>query len=199
MAKEEREVVTKKQRPSTFVGGLLNAVFAVFKFILWLLFMAVTKLGLWIPALYALFGLGLYLFADFNPMDVGSVEGIMFLVGFCASVLCALIIAVRNVIVKPMKGVVEGYKNPFWKKKPAEKPQEKEKKPEPYPVQQPQYGYPERYFEEPVRRQIERPKIYRSELEPDSIVHEYGDRFEVFVTLPDGREVLDKIEYKRDL
>lgn len=198
MAKEERQENTRKQRPSTFVGGLLNALFSVFKFILWLLFMMITRLGLWIPALYALFGLGLYLFADFNPLDIGSVESIMFAVGFGASILCALIIAVRNVIIKPMKGVVEGYKNPFWKKKSDKEAPEKQRQPEPVPVQEPQYGVPNRYVEVPVYR-TERPKVYRSELEPDSIIHEYGDRFEVFVTLPDGREILDKIEYKRDL
>ena len=197
MAKaEQQQVVTKKQRPSTFVGGLLNALVAVFKFILWLLFMLITKLGLWIPALYALFGVGLYLFADFNPFDLGG-ESILYLVGFGASVLCALIIAVRNVIVKPLKGVVEGYKNPFWKKTDGEKEKKEKSKPAEAEVQKPAERIPNQYEEIPKQR-IERPKIYRSELEPDSIVHEYSDRFEVFVTLSDGREVLDKIEYKRD-
>lgn len=197
MAKgEQQQVITKKQRPSTFVGGLLNAMVSVVKFILWLLFMLITKLGLWIPALYALFGVGLYLFADFNPFDLGG-ESILYLVGFGASVLCALIIAVRNVIVKPLKGVVEGYKNPFWKKSGGEKePKQKAKQVEVQEQKSPD-SIPNRYEETPKPR-IERPKIYRSELEPDSIVHEYSDRFEVFVALPDGREVLDKIEYKRD-
>lgn len=198
MAKaEQQQVVTKKQRPSTFVGGLLNALVSVFKFILWLVFMALTKLGLWIPALYALFGVGLYLFADFNPFDFGT-ESILYLVGFGASVLCALIIAVRNVIVKPLKGVVEGYKNPFWKKSDdGKEPKQKAKEVE-VKAENPPDRVPYQYEEAPKPR-IERPKIYRSELEPDSLIHEYSDRFEVFVTLPDGREVLDKIEYKRDI
>ncbi len=197
MAKsEQQQVVTKKQRPSTFVGGLLNALVSVIKFILWLLFMLITKLGLWIPALYALFGVGLYLFADFNPFDFGG-ESILYLVGFGASVLCALIIAVRNVIVKPLKGVVEGYKNPFWKKEDGEKEKKEKAKPVEAPAQNTGDRVPN-YHEEAPKPRIERPKIYRSELEPDSIVHEYSDRFEVFVALPDGREVLDKIEYKRD-
>lgn len=198
MAKKDRQTVTEKQQPSTFVGGLLNAVVAVFKFVLWLLFMLITRLGLWIPALYALFGLGLYLFADFNPFDIGSVESILFLVGFAASALCAVIIAVRNIIVKPLKGVVEGYKNPFWKKAGGGKEKKEKDKPVEIEVKYPENRYPNQYDEAP-KRNIERPKIYRSELEPESLVHEYSDRFEVFVTLPDGREVLDKIEYKRDI
>lgn len=193
---EQQQVVNKKQRPSTFVGGLLNALVSVFKFILWLLFMLITKLGLWIPALYALFGVGLYLFADFNPFDFGT-ESILYLVGFGASVLCALIIAIRNVIVKPLKGVVEGYKNPFWKKADGEKePMKKENPVEVPPAVREERAAP--VYEDAPRPRFERPKIYRSELEPDSLIHEYSDRFEVFVTLPDGREVLDKIEYKRD-
>lgn len=41
----------------------------------------------------------------------------------------------------------------------------------------------------------EKPKIYYSSLEKYTLVHEYGDRFEVYRVI-DGRPVLDKVEYK---
>lgn len=51
----------------------------------------------------------------------------------------------------------------------------------------------EEYEEKEILK--ERPKIYYSAREKDTLVHEYNDRFEVFRVI-DGRTILDKVEYK---
>lgn len=43
----------------------------------------------------------------------------------------------------------------------------------------------------------ESPKIYLSKVEPDTLIHEFSDRFEVY-KMVDGEAVKDRVEYKRD-
>ncbi|MBO5776057.1 MAG: hypothetical protein J6R35_01645 [Clostridia bacterium] len=45
------------------------------------------------------------------------------------------------------------------------------------------------------RKQAEEPKIYMSAIEPNTLIHEYSDRFEVYV-LEGGVKTLDRVEYK---
>lgn len=54
---------------------------------------------------------------------------------------------------------------------------------------------PRESYAEDAPAVAEKPRIYYSAREKDTLIHEYGDRFEVFRVI-DGRPVLDKVEYK---
>ena len=62
--------------------------------------------GLWLPALYALLGVILYKGASFDPFDF-SVYSVIYLSGGVACVVCAVIITLRNIIVRPVKKAIE--------------------------------------------------------------------------------------------
>lgn len=184
--------------------------------------------GLWPAVIYALFGLILYLVFSFSPFDE-SLNAKLYLGGFMATVVCAVIITGRNLIVRPVKNVVRGYKNPLWKRN-AEEPQEAEPEPvsrkkgtpykktkrlEPARTEEadapaPRGSYPPRsdapyaYYNTPEApyppeayrmAAQEKPKKYFSKVDPDALIHEYSDRFEVY-RMVDGRPVRDKVEYK---
>lgn len=109
-----------KSAVGVIVGSILRTITLFFGFIFKVLFKILTLFGLWLPLAYALFGLILYLIFKFNPF-VLDVWGTLYLCGAVASVVGALIIAVRNVIVKPAKSVYQGYKHPIWEKNREEK------------------------------------------------------------------------------
>lgn len=142
--------------------------------------------GLWIPLLYALVGVALFGFLGFNPFE-WTIEGQLYIAGFAACCACSLIISIRNLVLKPIRSVVQGFREPIWKSK--EENGEK--------------GSPKRRIREPERKSIapataeaqqEKPEIYFSQIE-NVLVHEYTDRFEIF-ELNDGKLKLDRVEYK---
>ena len=74
--------------------------------ILRLFLKVILTFGLWLPGLYAVLGLVLYKGADFNPFDF-SVYSVLYLSGGVACIVCAVIITLRNLIVKPVRRVIE--------------------------------------------------------------------------------------------
>lgn len=191
------------------VGSALKAFHCFVKTTFGLLLKAVFFFGLWAPGIYALFGVVLYVAYEFDPFD-RSVEGILYLVGFGASVLLALILTMRHLVRhRALAEVVKGYRKPVWQKETPPKcpcrpddeappaPRKRRKKSPPPPVDPRDDPY---YEKEELRRTFELPKpetpdIYLSELEPDTLIHEYADRFEVY-DISGGKRRLAKIEYK---
>ena len=109
------------------LGSVLRAVVAVLFGIAKAIAAVLWYTGLWVPALYALFGGVLYLVWKFNPFSGGLYET-LYLVGFALCVVIFVIILLRNAVVRPFKSVAEGFRNPIWKKKEDEgKKKEKEK------------------------------------------------------------------------
>lgn len=109
------------------LGSVLRAVVAVLFGIAKAIAAVLWYTGLWVPALYALFGGVLYLVWKFNPFSGGLYET-LYLVGFALCVVIFVIILLRNAVVRPFKSVAEGFRNPVWKKKEDEgKKKEKEK------------------------------------------------------------------------
>lgn len=109
------------------LGSILRAVVSVLFGIAKAVAAVLWYTGLWVPALYALFGGVLYLIWQFNPFS-GGVYETLYLVGFALCVVIFLIILVRNAVVKPFRSVAEGFRNPIWKKQDDEaKKKEKEK------------------------------------------------------------------------
>jgi len=188
-------------------GSALKAIVTFFKGFFRILFRVMTVLGLWIPFVYAVFGLILFFAFDFNPFDQ-SIDAWLYIAGFGITLACALVIAFRNLVIKPSKNIIEGYRYPVWKR-------DREGNIIKYKTTDDAERYPpERVIEYPIRRKkaaqtpekpkeskpvvpenYERPKIYYSARERDTLVHEYSDRFEVF-RIVDGKTLLHKVEYK---
>lgn len=209
-------------------GVLLGSALRALLFLLNGLFKLIVNIlvffGLWAPFFYALLGGVLYLLFRFDPLS-GSVDSKIYLAGFAGSLLCALLITLKNIFDRPAKSVAEGFRKPIWKKQEEEDKERREEEAsrrrrrnadrEDDRDYDRDYDREERlrrrYEEAPLRRyndeeERERyprrqnpapqtPKIYYSALEQDTLVHEYDDRFEVF-RIRDGRPVLDKVEYK---
>lgn len=179
------------------LGSILKLLVGIFKGVIFVLSWSIVYLGLWVPFLYAIVGLVLFFTVQFNPFE-WTTWGQLYFAGFIASVVAALIITVRNIILKPLKSVSDGYKNPVWKRNTEKEepvretsraPRAAARAEEPEDEMPPVRKTPRAYEESPL--------VYESELEHGSIVHEYSDRFEVFV-LKNGRLVLDKVEMKNE-
>ena len=161
------------------LGSALRLLALILEFFIRLIANLLVFFGLWVPFLYSILGLCLYFFLDFNPLD-WDLEGQLYFAGLAVCLVCSGVITIRNLVLKPAKSVVKGYKEPLWKK-------DREKK-----VKKDMRAYPSETLREEIE---ERPNIYYSAIEEDTLIHEYSDRFEIF-RLHDNRAKLDRIEYK---
>lgn len=244
-AKEEK----KRPTAGTVIGTIIRSVAIVVGFVLKIIIKALTVLGLWIPLVYSLFGVALYLIFDFNPFNFDAL-GTLYLCGGIACVIGAAIIAARNLIVKPVKSIYDGYKHPLWEKQPASDAEserkgeetrwsnyKKQKEIEKYSppeikswqnekktkgVDYGEFLAPLDDFDDvleeeknyatsldwlPKHKQkstetmvvaeppAEKPEVYFSTLEPDVLVHEYSDRFELF-RVKGSKPIPIGVEYK---
>lgn len=247
------------------IGTLLRTMFVVIEFLARIVAKILVLFGLWIPLIYAIFGVILYYFFHFNPFDF-SLYSTLYLSGAAASVVGSLIISIRNIVLKPAHSVMEGFKHPLWEKNREENIEKEEaefaefvvkKKGEKLSPEEPddfemrkyrkkevEYLPPAKDFgqSEPTDGRFwgrkhkkdkeelnvlasdklayntsyndvnppfpyygkndfspiiksEKPKVYFSKLEPDLLVHEYSDRFELF-RIENNRSVFDRVEYK---
>ncbi len=166
---------------------VLKLVMYAFKITTKVLAHIIVYFGLYIPFFYCIFGLVLYGAFDFN-FNVSGTESTLFFSGLGLSLLCSLIITVRNLIVRPIKSAFAYTEQTY---RPTYREEERR-----YFERR---GYPSarRYYDSApregreeadgyMRREYESnehhmPIIYYSEREPDLLIYEYEDRFEVFV------------------
>ncbi|MDD4315885.1 MAG: hypothetical protein PHC84_01850 [Clostridia bacterium] len=167
------------------LGSVLRFIVSTLELILKIVINLLVFFGLWLPLVYALFGLGLYLGFHFNPLD-WTLEGQLYVSGFVTCVLCSLIITIRNLIVRPAKSVFYGFKTPLWTRKKDENIELVEIKKTKKKMKEP--------FEE---KKIEKPKIYYSAVESNTLIHEYTDRFEIY-KIENNKARLESVEYKHD-
>jgi hypothetical protein len=166
------------------LGSVLRFIVSALELILRILINLLIFFGLWLPLVYALFGLALYLALGFNPLD-WNLEGQLYISGFATCVLCSLIITVRNLIVKPAKQVFDGFKTPLWKRAKDKNIELVEITKSKATVKQPKKK----------SEKEEKPSIYYSAIEPDTLIHEYSDRFEIY-KIEDNKARLETVEYK---
>lgn len=107
------------------LGTLLRTLIVVVEFLSRILAKILVLFGLWIPLVYALFGVGLYYIFHFNPFDF-SLYSTLYLSGAVACVISCLIISIRNIILRPAKSVYDGYKHPLWERNRDEKIEKEE-------------------------------------------------------------------------
>ena len=162
--------------------GLLFGV----KILYWILKAIVTLLGkilvffgLYIPGIYLIFGAILTKFSVLS-FSVQDTRLNLFILGLILCVVCALIITVRNILVKPFKTALTNLKNDAKKEFVDNRPKMKKSS-----------------TDKPRRHAEYYPLVYRSQIYPDITVHEYEDRFELFRDTPNGKkQKFFKTEYK---
>ncbi len=171
-----------------FLGCVFKVVFSIIKLIIMVVWKVLRVTGLILPMLYAIAGLILYLLVGFNPFLFRDgpmfVECILYAVGFGLSCLAALIISIKNLVIKPASSFKQGFDATLVKKDKKEEDN----------VEMPEKGLQDVRIEEPKTSYHEKPKVYFSEMQ-NRLIHEYRDRFEVFI-LKGKEEVLEKVEYK---
>ena len=184
------------------LGSVFRAVFYLIGVIVKVLASVLVFTGLWVPALYALLGCVLYLVYQFDPLNNQGLYEYLYLSGAVVTIIIALVIFIRNLIVNPIKKAVTGDDGTEpWKKKKEKKRLEKAlereerdaKKRETARQKEEKEEIP--IFDEPIYEKREEPNIYLSKVEADTLIHEYSDRFEVY-KLVDGRAIKDKVEFK---
>ena len=88
------------------LGLVAGRVFSVVWMVLELVFTVIAKIiiyfGLYFPILSLIFGGVLFLIFDFNPFG-GGVDSNLYVFGLCLSFVCALVVTVRNIIIKPIQ------------------------------------------------------------------------------------------------
>ena len=184
------------------LGSVFRAVFYLIGVIVKVLASVLVFTGLWVPALYALLGCVLYLVYQFDPLNNQGLYEYLYLSGAVVTIIIALVIFIRNLIINPIKKAVTGDDGTEpWKKKREKKRLEKAlereerdaKKRETARQKEEKEEIP--IFDEPIYEKREEPNIYLSKVEADTLIHEYSDRFEVY-KLVDGRAIKDKVEFK---
>lgn len=242
----------KKKQPEgcatgIFMGSVLRSIVEFSVFLLRIITKILIIFGLWVPAVYSIFGLIMYLGFSFNPFDF-SLYSTIYLSGAVACIICSLIISVKNIIINPAKSIYKGYKHPIWEKKANEEEDvpfslqnrwevhnqaKKEASYNPPEIiemkQKKQYPSPEyllpnddfvdntkidsdkakislfpNWLPKKTEKQetivvstplIEKPHVYFSKLEPELLVHEYDDRYELY-RLEGNKTVPVRVEYK---
>ena len=186
-------------------------IFFLLKIVYWILKLIVSVLadififfGLYIPALFLIFGVVLTKFTDFSFTSLDTNLN-LYVVGLGLCVLCAVIITIRNLIIRPFK-IVFGKTKEKTKKTLADRPKfKREDKEDRRRVEEKSFDkrQDEKSFDEKDKREEsidnereERPLIYRSEIYPEIIVHEYEDRFDLYKEVDGYGKKFFRTEYK---
>ena len=171
--------------------GLGPAFFVLIKSLFYFLHKLISFLGLWAPGIYCLFGVVLYFGFSFNPFE-GDPNSALFVTGFAITCISAVIITGRNLLVRPFLYIREKVVGSDNDIKPDEffidKSNARKRKTDAETLIR-------RKAAGELKRADERPLVYYSKIEPDTLVHEYSDRFEVF-RVRNGKPYIYKIEYK---
>lgn len=172
---------------TSFFHAAVFLVRGLVQLVAWVLYF----FGLWAPAVYALFGLFLHIFLRFDPFAYDALS-VAYLAGFGLSVLLAAFLAFRNLVGNPIQNTLSSLKRftsaTASEEKPAPIPQKRRRS-------TPAAARPAAVASSAAAPSPEAPDVYWSAVEPQTLIHEYRDRFEVY-RMNDGKRTLKKVEYK---
>lgn len=166
----------------TLLKGLIKLVNVIITIIARIMLL----LGLWVPFFYIVISVILMLSFKTNILSVTGYN-YLYIIGLILCIIISVIITVRNLLLKPIKELINYRKVQLeYDKRKAEAREKRlyEKNPKRYfatkgklPDEDSEY-----YNKKGKITNIdELPKIYRSEINNDIIIHEYKDKFEVFL------------------
>lgn len=166
----------------TLLKGLIKLVNVIITIIARIMLL----LGLWVPFFYIVISVILMLSFKTNILSMTGYN-YLYIIGLILCIIISVIITVRNLLLKPIKELINYRKVQLeYDKRKAEAREKRlyEKNPKRYfatkgklPDEDSEY-----YNKKGKITNIdELPKIYRSEINNDIIIHEYKDKFEVFI------------------
>lgn len=188
------------------LGAIITLIFkAIYKFFYFLVVIIAHLLlyfGLWIPTLYMII-CGILMLTGGLDLAVMSTNTIIFYIGLALTLLGSVIISIRNLILKPISELVATQKAKKQLKQIKEENKKQElykKNPAKYFVkyegQLPHKSHPVYTQERSDRENFAPPLIYRSNNNPEIIIHEYKSHFKVFKEYPNGEIKLIDIKEK---
>lgn len=168
-----------------------KTIYKIVKLVLVLIANILFYFGLWIPAIYLLI-CGILMLTGGLNISVLNTNTILFYVGLGLTLIGSLIITIRNLIVKPIRQVLESNraKRELQMRKLEQKKQKMyEKNPikyfKKYEGGMPHKSHP--YYNPNIdRKGFTPPKVYRSRNNASIIVHEYPTHFNVFQEYKNG-------------
>lgn len=166
----------------TLLKGLIKLVNVIITIIARIMLL----LGLWVPFFYIVISIIIMLSFKTNILSMTGYN-YLYIIGLILCIIISIIITIRNLLLKPIKELINYRKVQLeYDKRRAEAREKKlyEKNPKRYfatkgklPDEDSEY-----YNKKGKVTNIdELPKIYRSEINNDIIIHEYKDKFEVFL------------------
>ncbi len=167
-----RVILNQMRAGGCLIGGALTTALGV----LWRIIKAVCSVigkgiyyfGLYVPIAYLIYGAVLYFIFDFR-LFVPTTDGSLYTAGFCITLICSVIIAYKNIILRP-------YRKYFAKQDVIE-----------YDTSNAGKNAPEA------------PKIYKSKVNPDVIVYEYYNRYDLYEEHGDGlKQVATEYKLKKE-
>lgn len=155
--------------------------------------------GLIVPFFYMIFAISLMLWCGLD-LRISGVDTNLFYFGLTLSLLCSIVISIKNIIIYPIKDYLnykrakEEYKR---RKEIAKKRELFKQNPSKYYAKFPEEMPPPAdpiYINKKSDRDKPRPLIYRSKVNSKIIIHEFPDKFEVY---KDTKEGIVYIETKK--
>lgn len=165
---------------------LLKGLIKLFNVIITIIARIMLLLGLWVPFFYIVISIIIMLSFKTNILSMTGYN-YLYIIGLILCIIISIIITIRNLLLKPIKELINYRKVQLeYDKRRAEAREKKlyEKNPKRYfatkgklPDEDSEY-----YNKKGKVTNIdELPKIYRSEINNDIIIHEYKEKFEVFL------------------
>lgn len=166
----------------TLLKGLIKLVNVIITIIARIMLL----LGLWVPFFYIVISIIIMLSFKTNILSMTGYN-YLYIIGLILCIIISVIITIRNLLLKPIKELINYRKVQLeYDKRKAEAREKRlyEKNPKRYfatkgklPDEESEY-----YNKKGKITNIdELPKIYRSEINNEIIIHEYKDKFEVFL------------------
>lgn len=171
----------------TLLKGLIKLVNVIITIIARIMLL----LGLWVPFFYIVISIIIMLSFKTNILSMTGYN-YLYIIGLILCIVISVIITIRNLLLKPIKELINYRKVQLeYDKRKAEAREKRlyEKNPKRYfatkgklPDENSEY-----YNKKGKITNIdELPKIYRSEINSEIIIHEYKDKFEVFLEKENG-------------
>lgn len=171
----------------TLLKGLIKLVNVIITIIARIMLL----LGLWVPFFYIVISIIIMLSFKTNILSMTGYN-YLYIIGLILCIVISVIITIRNLLLKPIKELINYRKVQLeYDKRKAEAREKRlyEKNPKRYfatkgklPDENSEY-----YNKKGKITNIdELPKIYRSEINSEIIIHEYKDKFEVFIEKENG-------------
>lgn len=177
---------------AVILTGIVKAIYKVLEVVAIIILELLVYFGLWIPTVYMIIT-GICMLTGNLDLSQYNVSTIIFYIGLALCLLGSLVITIRHLIINPIGDIIEERKV----KKQFKHNQELEKQRmmyenDPakyyakYEGQAPHPSHPVYRQDKNERKENHPPLVYRSNVDPSIIVHEYKDYFEVYREDPHG-------------